>query len=331
MNRIRRILLALKTADANEMPALEKAIQLAKAFRASLEIYHAITIPVAAHVSLTQTRLREMQRQALDTQRERLELLAARARSLGVKVAVKAEWDYPPHEAIVRRAARIKADLIVAQCHAGRRLAPWAMHLTDFELLRTSPAPVLLVKTHEPYERPIVLAAVDPLHIHAKPAKLDTEILSAASRVTDALSGSLHAMYAFFPWPVHVPLSKTVSETPDMLYEQWRAQVRKALARTAGERVPRARQHLVEHHPVDAIPGTARELGADILVMGAVSRSGLKRVFIGNTAELVLGNVHCDVLVVKPRNFVRRVVSRPRAALHAALVRDEIRDVLQIA
>jgi universal stress protein E len=63
-----------------------------------------------------------------------------------------------------------------------------------------------------------------------------------------------------------------------------------------------------------AIPETAREVGADIVVMGAVSRSGLRRVFIGNTAERVLNQLRCDVLVVKPRRFARRVSRRPRGA-----------------
>jgi universal stress protein E len=34
--------------------------------------------------------------------------------------------------------------------------------------------------------------------------------------------------------------------------------------------------------------------------MGAVSRTGLKRIFIGNTAEHVLDSLRCDVMVVKP-------------------------------
>ena len=46
-----------------------------------------------------------------------------------------------------RKERKKKADFIVAECHAGRRLAPWLLHLTDWELLRTSPVPVLLVKS----------------------------------------------------------------------------------------------------------------------------------------------------------------------------------------
>jgi universal stress protein E len=42
--------------------------------------------------------------------------------------------------------------------------------------------------------------------------------------------------------------------------------------------------------------------------MGAISRSGLKRIFIGNTAEHTLDSLKCDLLVVKG---VRKRRARP--------------------
>jgi hypothetical protein len=107
----------------------------------------------------------------------------ARAATSGVDVTCKVEWDYPPHEAIVRRAARIGAELIIAECHEGSRLKPWLMHLTDWELLRTSAVPVLLFKNTKAYQRPAILAAVDPSHQHAKPARLDSEIVARAEQI----------------------------------------------------------------------------------------------------------------------------------------------------
>jgi universal stress protein E len=53
---------------------------------------------------------------------------------------------------------------------------------------------------------------------------------------------------------------------------------------------------------------------AGIVVMGALSRSGLRRMFIGNTAESVLDALACDVLVVKPTPF-KTAVSRRQNAL----------------
>ena len=46
--------------------------------------------------------------------------------------------------------------------------------------------------------------------------------------------------------------------------------------------------------------------------MGAVSRSGIKRALIGNTAERVLSELTCDVLVVKPTNFTTKVSREKR-------------------
>jgi universal stress protein E len=53
--------------------------------------------------------------------------------------------------------------------------------------------------------------------------------------------------------------------------------------------------------------------------MGAVSRSGLKRVFIGNTAERVLDELPCDVLVVKPPSFKSAVSQRSRGIRYVGL------------
>jgi universal stress protein E len=309
MHKIRRILVAIKDPDAMVLPAFSKAVQLARAFGASLEIYHAIATPVYTSFELTEQSLREMTESRIASCRWRLATLAAGAREQQLQVNTTVDWDFPPHEAIVRRAHLCHADLIVAECHEGRRLAPWLVHLTDWELLRTSHVPVLLVRSKQPYEHPIVLAAVDPTHTHAKPANLDTEILAAGARFTRALSGSLHALHAYFPVPLDVPTSALRSDaSAARLYKEVRSRARAAFDRTMRQaRIPRARRHLVDSNPVDAIPDTAREVGADLVVMGAVSRSGLKRVFIGNTAERTLGAIHCDVLVVKPPRFAPHV------------------------
>jgi universal stress protein E len=57
---------------------------------------------------------------------------------------------------------------------------------------------------------------------------------------------------------------------------------------------------LVAGDPAAAIPSVARKTRSAIVVIGAVSRSALKRVFIGNTAERVMDELRCDLLVVKP-------------------------------
>ena len=44
----------------------------------------------------------------------------------------------------------------------------------------------------------------------------------------------------------------------------------------------------------------AAKVGAQIVVMGTVGRTGVKARLMGNTAEKVLGHLKTDVLAIKP-------------------------------
>ena len=200
------------------------------------------------------------------------------------------------------------------------------LHLTDWELLRWSPVPVLLVKTPGTYRHPVVLATVDPGHTFSKPAKLDQRILAASSTIAGALQGTQHVLHAYAPFPfAEDPETLISQETVERLQADATAAAQKALDQVLRtSRIPKTQRHIVGRHPADAIAQTAKEIHSAIVVMGAVSRSGLKRLLIGNTAERVLDLLTCDVLIVKPAHFPARV-SRgrrgPRIVMAASTLR----------
>ncbi len=321
MRRIRRILVAVKDPAARGLPALGKAAQLARALDAELELFHALATPLYLDSDLERFRgLGAIERSARESSLAQLERHARRLRQLGISVSVAAEWDYPAYEAVVRAASRFRADLIVAEQHAGRHIAAGLLHLTDWELLRLAPLPVLLVKRRGLYRRPRVLAAVDPDQRYAKPAQLDREILQASTLVADALRGSLHAVHAYSPLPLTAYTHGTLSQdiVDDMQRRSARAAAEK-LERLAGPAgIPPARRHLIARHPSDAIEEAAARTHSAIVVMGALARSGLKRLLIGNTAERVLDYLPCDVLVVKPSGFSQQVPRRRRGARYVS-------------
>jgi nucleotide-binding universal stress UspA family protein len=76
--------------------------------------------------------------------------------------------------------------------------------------------------------------------------------------------------------------------------------------------VEAAHTHLRSGPPAETLPLLARELGAGLVVMGAISRSRLQQAIIGSTAERVLDHLHCDVLVVKPEGFESEVSYKPQ-------------------
>jgi universal stress protein E len=305
MRNIRRILVAVKDPNAKSLSAVAKAAQLARGWDAELELFYGVGTTRSNLLSSQDPSLVGDQPELHTEILRPLEVIAARLRKHGIKVTVSAACDLPVDEAIMRRARRVKADLIVAECHAGQCVAPGPPVLMDWTLLQKSRIPILLIKSARPYRHPIVLAAINPMHAFSKPTRLDEEVLRNSARLQRALRGTLHTVHAYLP---QLPLAGGGVD----------AHAKKGFERALHmTRIPHARCHLIEQPAPQAIAHVARETGSAIVVMGAVSRSGMLRACVGNTAEGVVNDVTCDVLVVKPRGFKSAVL---RASLGVRLM-----------
>lgn len=318
MQPIRRILVAVKNTRQKRGPALDKAATLARALGARLELFHSISGPIAFEAFSHQA-LKKFQDKESNRLLARLEEMARPLRRLGIDVTTAVEWDYPTHEALVRRARTQRADLIVAGRHEGRHVAPWLLRYADWELLRQSPVPVLLVKKPRSYRRPRILAAVDPSHAFAKTAQLDDAILRLGASIGTATRGSLHVLHAYVPTIIgmkeaELTADNAVQHIVDKATDQAVKRLDKALRSARIGNLGNDRRHLIPLHPVDSIPRLAHRLKCDLIVMGALSRSGLKGFVIGNTAERLLDDLPCDLLVVKPPGFKSRIPTRVRGA-----------------
>lgn len=315
MARMKHILVAVKAPGSRRQAAVRKAAQIAARSGARLELFHAITTPLYVDAfALEGVGLKEAQTKWRQRILDQLERHAAPLRESGLKVEVACDWDFPAYEAVVRRASRTSADLIIAERHAEKHVMPWLLRFNDWELLRRSPVPVLLLKSGKPYGKPAVLAAIDPQHNFAKPAKLDGTILEAGAALAEALGGALHVVHAY---PEAAPALReygaSASKLGTSLERKAAAAARSAFDKELVDRgITRTRRHLIAGHPVDVIPKVAKKVRAGVVVMGAISRSGLKRLVIGNVAEQVLDSLPCDVLVMKPDDFKTPVSSLPR-------------------
>jgi universal stress protein E len=322
VNDIRRILVAVKNPAAKTLPAVLKAAQLAKAFGAELILFQSIDLPifVDGDVSYMNDGLADFERCTGEACEKALEVIAGTLRRKGIKVSVSAQFDYPIYEAVIREAKRLKADLIVAEQHRGHRAAS-LLHLVDWELLRLSPVPVLLVKDPHGYRRPKILAAVDPDHTYAKPVWLDREILNAGQDIAKAFHGTLHAVHAYPPIPVLAfPTGAITKEGVEAVYARSAKDANKKLNRALRDAEMRnVVSHVIGRHPSDAIAEVAGKIHSSLVVMGAISRSGFKRLLIGNTAERVLDRLSCDVLVIKPAYLIKSIPQKRRGAVHARL------------
>jgi len=313
---IRRILAAVKDPGAPVLPAVVKATQLAHALGAELELFHAID--AATYVDMlgaNVSRLKQLESEERSAYLQRLERIAARARLHTPVVTVAAEWDFPAYEAIVRRALESHTDLVVVECHPGRHHAQGLLRPADWELLRLCPVPVLLVKRVRPYHRPTIVAAVDPGQACGKPAALDEQILLLAAQLSNALHGKLHAAHAYQPAGVAACLmNRSAIVKPNAASAQLGLE---SLVARAG--VALTGCHLLGGVAHDALEQLAQRLPADILVAGSMSRSGLQKALVGDTAEWLLRHLPCDLLIVKPAQFANRVPLGPVGPRHVTV------------
>jgi nucleotide-binding universal stress UspA family protein len=75
------------------------------------------------------------------------------------------------------------------------------------------------------------------------------------------------------------------------------------LLATFAERAPREplpKQFLPAGKPVEEIVRTAKDWGADLIVVGSHGRAGVQRALLGSVAEGVMRAAPCAVLVVRP-------------------------------
>lgn len=304
--RIRRIVLAVRDLDALAAATLSKAGALARGFGAELQLLHVWSRLPGSTASVNAAI------------RARLQRAAASRELQGVDVSVAAERDFPPYEGIVRHAHKVRADLVIAELHRYGRVSRALLTHTDWELIRVCPVPLLLVHTDAPWRRPALVAAVDPMHERDKPGQLDADILRLGQAVADALQGTLHAFHAHAPLAVQVPTT-VLAPMPDWIPADMEQKYSDATQR-AFERLckaahlPPRRRHLVPGGTVPRLRELVRKMDDAIVVMGAVSRSGLGGIYFGNTAEQVFAQLDADVLVIKPRGFRSPVPkTRPRS------------------
>jgi universal stress protein E len=319
MHSISRILIAIKDPAARSVPALMKAAQLARSLGAKLELFHALDWPLYASPYLYNGGhgLLDLKAKLEDTVTQRLTALArsirSRPRQPPLHVSIAAAWDAPGYEAVIRRARSIKADLIVAEPHRGHRLLPM-LHFNDWELLRRSPIPVLLVKRRGLYARPVVLAAVDPMHRQDRTARLDRAILDNGETLAQALHGQLHSVHAYVLVPARMGAVDALDvETATALNHKIAVSAQRRFSWLLRDySVPERCRHLLARPAADAIEQTARKTHSAIVTLGVVARSGWRQLLIGRTAERLLDRLPCDLLVVKPPNFRIAIAREPR-------------------
>jgi universal stress protein E len=295
----KQILVVVDPTTTEEQPVIERAAWLAKRTGASLELFACdydanIDAGRVATVWIPDAGARE---QLLLRHRRKLDELAAPLREAGLSVTVDVAWDFPLAEVVVKRAAAERPWLVAKDAHHHTLLQRTLLTNTDWQLVRECPVPLLLVKRRAVAPNPVVLAAIDPLHVNDKPAALDDAIYKFAAALRDGFGGALHLVHAAAP-PMGIELAP-------QLQALIAAESRRAIVKFVETHpVAADKVHVLDGLPHHCLELAVHQQNADFLVMGAVARRGFKKLLIGSTAARVLDRLPCDLVIIKPAELV---------------------------
>jgi universal stress protein E len=297
----KRILVVI-SGRHTEHPALERALKFAEFSDVHIHLFNSIFEPVMELTDvLSSEHRKEMKSQYMADRYLYMDTLADTLDKKGISCSVNVAWHRELHEAIEEIADELEPDLIIKRISAdSSNINPFAMPV-DRHLLRYCKAPLLLVRDSHWVINPI-LAAIDPTaadkkHIALNHNKLEyskmldhvteTQLHSGNTFETPSMGPSMEVGWANIDFEsikvdtsnAHKNKMQTLLKEHDLLNNPF---------------------HVIEGRPDIAIPNIAKEIDAQLLILGTVGRTGLSGAFIGNTAEHILANMSCDILTLKP-------------------------------
>ena len=319
MQKFSRIL-AIIDPTVEQQPGMRRAAWLAKKTGAELELLICYYNEYLSGDRLFDSpSLEKARSEVIGSHSKHLEELAEPLRKQGIVVKTTAVWDHPLYEGIVRHAITSGASVVVKDTHHHSAISRALLTNTDWNLIRTCPVPLWLVKPGELDERPVILAAIDPMNEHDKPAALDDEILHMCKYLAGKTGGDLHAFHSYDPRiavatataNAYIPVSLPFDEIEQQMHEDHQKRFDDI---TSFHGIDSRNAHLAAGLTHEELPAIAGSLGAGVVVMGAVSRNRWKRLFIGATAERTLEHLPCDLLIIKPDWFRTPVEDRAHEA-----------------
>jgi nucleotide-binding universal stress UspA family protein len=311
MGRFRKILIYVRDL-AQEQRTLRKGVDLARRDDAELTVVGVVRrLPLHMQELFSAIHLSRIQDEVVAERRKELNEFLAPLRSEGVCVAEQVLVGTPFLQ-IVREVMRNTHDLVMVTAVGRGLFREVLFDPTTMHLIRKCPCPVWALKPSEPEGRPRILAALDPVPSDHVRDSLNAGILKLALSFAEMEQGELHVIHT---WSVKLEKSlrgsKQISnEVIREMVEKSRKMHREALNRVLQAHVPQVpphQIHLLKGEAGTVIPEFTMKKKIGLIVMGTVGRTGVAGLFIGNTAEVVLQQVDCSVLAVKPDGYVSPV------------------------
>jgi universal stress protein E len=280
-------ILAVVDASPAAADAVTKAVTLARKFNARVKLFMCdAERGFVLSQSYVQAGVEEARKACVEQMRLHLDVLSQSAAAPDVQISLDAVCESPRYESIVQEVLRERPDLVIK--NVGRASANRAAGLdeTDWQLMRTCPATLLLTRGRPWQQGPHFAAAVDVSV--AESAGLTRGILEAALLLVGGTGGSFDVLYA----------------EPADLGDSERESGADALKRLVSLVAPLdPRVHVLVGRPEVSLPRFAQHRAYDVMLLGALTHKPAYTAQVGTLTSKLVAALDCDFILVKPTTY----------------------------
>ncbi|MFW2365583.1 MAG: universal stress protein [Desulforhopalus sp.] len=302
--------------DDLEPGVMERSLLIAQTFNVRIIVVHVVEAS-ASHTFLSEHNLDldDVERQMVAHKREVLTRALQNHDCTGIDISVTVLIG-DPLQKIIELTDSLEDSLLIKAPSPDYGLRNKLFGGIDLQLMRSCPCPVEIgrPKTQEGGNR--IVIAIDYDGTDKLKYLLNERLLAAALL---AVSGRHLELYVLHAWTIygHSLLAsgrgklspENLKKLNDGEYaerEEWLQnrvnQFKSNLDEKQAKRFT-PRLEILRGKPIDVIPQRVEELNTDLLCLGTASRSGLKALLVGNSAEEIIQRVNCTVGVLKPEGF----------------------------
>ncbi len=316
----RKVLLATDFSAASET-ALRQAVWLGERSPAELTVAHVLSSLREAFVNLPYDAKAELLSGDIDKFERALRADAQKQldrslrRYLRKKIKLNSEVLLgKPETALIRAVLHEQHDLVMCGTRGQGAVKRLLVGSTAQRLVRQSPSAVWVVKAESTCPPERILAAVDF-------SDLSRRALSIAAWLAEQSKAMLDVVHIVELDELLADI-KSRSATDSAMTREIESEATERLTQWCTELLsPKTLRavHVLWGTPWKILADRSRRWQADLVVLGALGRSGMSGWMLGNMAEKMLGRCDCSLLTVKPADFVSPVMP-PFWELHPASV-----------
>ena len=300
---LKQLLVVLDPTHEDKQPSLERAAWVAERSGAALELIVCEHNPALEGGFFFDGPAQEKARNSLLANRKKwLEKLAEPLKEKGLTVNCESRWGKPLSKMVIQRVKELQPDIVFRDATTHSLLERLFLNNTSWQLIRHCPVPLWLSRDSEWCGKKLC-AAVDPGHLNDTKNELDHHLIQVAQYFEQTLKLEANYLHTYAPFPKSLIFDATLAATYDQQVSAGISQHKQRFAELfSNYNVADERKHLIEGFAENAIPEFVEQEEVDLLVIGAIARGSLETALIGHTAERVLEEANCDLLIMRHPN-----------------------------